>query len=164
MKILIDISNSPHVLFFNPIIKELEKRGHEVIITAREHAQTLELLKIYGYKYELIGKHAGKNKFKKLLNALSRVFAIKKFIKQQKPDVCISHQSPYVIYAGFLSGIKRIYIFDNEHARLQNKLTFPAANKIICPEAITEFSGKKFVKYPGIKEAVYLRNLKIKDI
>ena len=70
------MSNSPHVLFFRPIIKELEKRGHKVIITTREHAQTKQLLDLFGMKYTLIGKHAGKSIFKKLLNAISRVFEL----------------------------------------------------------------------------------------
>jgi hypothetical protein len=157
MKILIDMSNSPHVLFFRPIIKELEKRGYEVKITAREHAQTIELLKLFGMKYKLIGKHAGKNLFKKLFNAFGRIKEISKYINEENPNICLSHQSPYIIYAAFLNGKKRIYIFDNENAKLQNKMTFPLANRIICPEAIT-FSGEKFVKYPGVKEAIYLRD------
>ena len=165
MKILIDMSNSPHVVFFDPIIKELEKKGHKVKIIARRHAQTIDLLDLYGLKYKLIGKHAGKNKFKKLLNAFFRVIEIRKYISKEKPDICLSHQSPYIIYAGFLKCKKRIYIFDNEHAKFQNLLTFPLASKIICPEAI-EIKGKKVVKYPGVKEAIYLKEFKInnKDI
>ena len=33
-KVWIDIDNSPHVPFFLPIIKELENRGAEVVLTA----------------------------------------------------------------------------------------------------------------------------------
>lgn len=155
MRILIDISNSPHVVFFRPIIKELEKRGHNVKIIAREHAQIKELLNLYGLKHKIIGKHAGKNIIKKLLNSFVRVINLANEIEKINPDVCISHQSPYIIYAAFLKGKKRIYIFDNDKAKLQNFPTFPLANKIICPEVI-RIKGKKIVKYPGIKEAIYL--------
>lgn len=83
MKILIDITNSPHVLFFKPIILELKKRGHIIDIIARDHAQTKPLLDIFGMKYTLIGKHVGKGKFRKLAHAISRVLQIAKYIKQK---------------------------------------------------------------------------------
>ena len=161
MKILIDMSNSPHVLFFYPIIKRLEKKGHNVKIIARKHAQTLGLLDLFKLKYIVIGKHAGKNIFSKLFNAVGRVLAIAKYIRQENPDICLSHQSPYIIYAGFLKNKKSVYIFDNEYAKLQNNLTFPLANKVIYPEAMgLDKKNKKFVRYPGIKEAVYLADFK----
>ena len=44
MKVWIDMTNSPHVPFFRPLIRLLEGRGHEVRVSARDFAQTLELL------------------------------------------------------------------------------------------------------------------------
>lgn len=149
------MSNSPHVLFFRPIIKELEKRGHNVIITAREHAQTKQLLDLFGMKYCLIGKHAGKSIFKKLLNAVLRVFELSRYVSKENPNVCLSHQSPYIIYAAFLNGKRSIYIFDNDQAKLQNYLTFPLATKIMHPESLS-YNKNKFIMYPGLKESVYL--------
>lgn len=155
MKILIDMSNSPHVLFFRPIIKELEKKGHKVFITARDHAQTTPLLELFQMKYELIGKHAGKSMYKKLLNAVKRVLSIARYINKVKPDVVLSHQSPYVIYAAFMKGVKSIYIFDNDQAKQQNKVTFPVATKIMIPEPLKN-KFPKFIAYPGTKESVFL--------
>ena len=48
MRVWIDVTNSPHVLFFRPLIRLLEEDGHEVEVTAREYAQTLELLRLHG--------------------------------------------------------------------------------------------------------------------
>jgi len=159
MKILIDLSNSPHVLFFRPIIKKLEEKGHTVDIIARDHAQTKQLLDLFGMEYALIGKHAGKSIYKKLWNAISRVLEIARYISKKKPDLCLSQQSPYIIWAAFLKGRKSIYLFDNDQAKQQNSLTFPLATKIICPEAV-KVKGKKFIKYPGVKEAVYISSWK----
>jgi hypothetical protein len=39
VKIWIDIDNTPHVPFFIPIIRELEKRGHSVVVTASDAFQ-----------------------------------------------------------------------------------------------------------------------------
>ena len=36
---------SAHVLVFRPLIRLLRERGHEVEVTARDYAQTLDLLR-----------------------------------------------------------------------------------------------------------------------
>ena len=44
VRVWIDVTNSPHVPFFRPLVALLQERGHEVAVTARAFAQTLELL------------------------------------------------------------------------------------------------------------------------
>ena len=44
MRVWIDVTNSPHVVFFRPLVALLTGRGHDVTITARDFAQTVELL------------------------------------------------------------------------------------------------------------------------
>ena len=41
---------SAHVLVFRPLIEILEERGDEVQITARDYAQTLQLLELHGMR------------------------------------------------------------------------------------------------------------------
>ena len=43
-KVWIDLTNSPHVLFFRPVIRRLDEAGVETVVTARDFAQTLGLL------------------------------------------------------------------------------------------------------------------------
>ena len=64
MRIWFDITNTPHVHFFAPIIKYLEKKN-EVFVTARDFSETLPLLKSYNIDYSLIGNHKGKSRIKK---------------------------------------------------------------------------------------------------
>src|SRR5881227_250613 len=59
MRVWIDITNSPHVLVFRPLIRILRERGHEVDVTAREYAQTLELLALHGIDATVVGRHGG---------------------------------------------------------------------------------------------------------
>src|SRR5204862_1677992 len=61
-KIWIDLENSPHVPFFRPIIEELGKLGLQVLVTARDCAQTRELAAYFGLSYKLFRRHSGKNK------------------------------------------------------------------------------------------------------
>ena len=59
MRVWIDITNSPHVVIFRPLIARLQARGHEVTVTAREFAQTLGLLERFGIPHSVIGAHGG---------------------------------------------------------------------------------------------------------
>jgi hypothetical protein len=43
MKLLIDILHPAQANFWRHFIKEMEKRGHEIIVTAREKDCTLEV-------------------------------------------------------------------------------------------------------------------------
>src|SRR6187402_2806519 len=51
----IDLTNSPHVLFFRPILRRLDHAEVQVVVTARDYAQTLGLLELYGIPHTVIG-------------------------------------------------------------------------------------------------------------
>ena len=55
----IDLTNSPHVLFFRPILRRLDEAGVPSVVTARDFAQTLGLLELYGIPHTVIGRHGG---------------------------------------------------------------------------------------------------------
>ena len=40
MRVWVDITNSPHVPFFRPLLRLLAEDGHDVEVTARDYAQT----------------------------------------------------------------------------------------------------------------------------
>ena len=48
MRVWIDITAPAHVLVFRPLVEIMRGRGDEVEITARDYAQTLELLELHG--------------------------------------------------------------------------------------------------------------------
>src|ERR1700691_3615622 len=72
-KVWIDLENSPHVPFFGPIITELEARGCEVVLTARDCFQVCELADMAGLNYRKIGHHYGKNRIAKVVGLGIRV-------------------------------------------------------------------------------------------
>ena len=57
--IWIDLTNSPHVLVMRPVIERLRGEGHEVTVTARDFAQTLELCERLGIAHTAVGHHRG---------------------------------------------------------------------------------------------------------
>ncbi len=162
MKIWFDLTNSPHINFFRQLIEELQAEGHEVIITCRPLANTVDLLDLYGMKYTVVGKHYGKSSYKKALGFFVRVRQLRRFLKEAKVDVGISQSSFYSPIAGFLAGVPTIYTNDNEHAA-GNKISFLFANRIFIPEFIPKSNvvnafvkENKVTQYPGVKEGIYL--------
>ncbi len=155
MKIWIDMTNSPHVLFFEPIIESLSKK-HEVISTARDYQQTLALLEKKGIPYTILGKHHGKSRLAKIRGLFGEVACRIKFINEKKPDLTITHQSYYATLAARLTGRKSLYIFDGDGAILQYIGIF-FGSKVLAPEKLpAKIKGVKVSKYPGLKEEVYI--------
>ena len=76
MRVWVDLTNSPHVLVMRPIVRALEQRGAEVLITARDFAQTLELCERHGLACEAIGRHRGGRLAAKGVGLLSRSTAL----------------------------------------------------------------------------------------
>jgi hypothetical protein len=160
-KIWIDLDNSPHVPFFKPIIEELEGRGYEIITTARECFQVCGLADYHGLKYKVVGRHHGKNKIMKGLGLVFRALQLAPTIMRGKPKLAVSHGSRAQLIAARLFGIPAVIILDYEYAR---KIPFINPAWVIAPEILgkTEFDERRtrMLKYPGIKEDVYIPNFK----
>ena len=168
-KIWVDITNSPHVLFFEPLIKMLKKEGAEFLITARPYQQTIELLKQKKLNYKIIGKHYGKNKFRKASGLFFRSFLLWKVIIKQKSQISfsISHGSPYCSIASNFAGIYNLWTLDGDKAKDVITPSVKFADKVIIPEIVpkenyVEMGTKeeKIIQYPGLKEEVYLWDFK----
>ena len=85
MRVWIDVTNSPHVVFFRPLVALLEERGHEVEITARDFAQTLELLEDAGLPHTVVGPpHAGASRLAKVRAMASRLRALRSFARGER--------------------------------------------------------------------------------
>lgn len=157
--IWIDITNSPHVLFFEPLINELKKK-YKIIVTARDYQQTVQLLKQKNIDFIELGKHHGKNK---ITGTLKEVIERLKFIVKHKPDLTISHHAYYNTIAACLTGRSSLYIFDGDGTKRQI-LGILFATSSLCPEVLPQkrIFLRKLIKYPGLKEEIYLENLKRK--
>lgn len=158
----IDIDNSPHVLIFRPIIAELQKQGVIVIITARDFAQTIQLLDLYQISFIKIGRHGGKNKILKILNLFHRVYQLYKFAHHRSFDIAISHGSRTQVVTAKILGIPSILMLDYEYT--ESKLFNLFATKILIPAIIpnerlaeANFNLNKVIRYNGLKEELYLR-------
>src|ERR1041385_3502206 len=113
--IWIDLDNSPHVPLFIPIARELELRGHKVVLTARDFAQTVELLRQTNIFFTVVGSHYGKNKFKKILGLLIRAYQLSRFVKKYQVDGAMNHGSRTQTLACWFLRIPVFCGLDYEH-------------------------------------------------
>ena len=163
MKIWIDLSNSPHVPLFAPIGNELIKRGHEIVWTTRDFAQTVALANSYDLDHQQIGRHGGKSLFGKGFAYSQRVLGLFRFIREKKIDLFLSHNSHEPLPVARLLGIRSINMMDYEH-HPANRLSFRLANVNLVPESFPSETiaslgvTDKTFKYKGIKEDIYLQS------
>ena len=164
MRVWIDITNSPHVPFFRPLIDLLRARGHDVTVSAREYAQTLELLDDAGIEHHIVGPaHGGASALGKARALGGRLLALRRFARGRGFDVALSHASHELPLTARSLGIPSAYAFDYEFARLQHTLGCAAATRVVVPDAIPvdqlhrlRAPDRKIRRYPGLKEEYYL--------
>lgn len=156
-KIWIDLDNSPHVPFFVPIIAEFERRGHSVVLTARDCFQVCGLADNYGLRYTRVGTHYGANKLLKVIGTLWRSLQLLPLVLTERPEMSMSHGSRPLVLISSLLRIPTILLFDYEHART---LPFLKPALGVAPEVIQgaelahHFKGG-LRSYEGLKEDVY---------
>lgn len=160
----IDLDNSPHVPLFAPLIKSYRAAGVEVVLTARNHAQTIELLENteLGGTFEIIGKHYGKNKFNKIRGLLVRAKELISHVKnRQNIKVAVSHGSRSMVLAARWLKIPVVTMYDYEFT--ETTLFNRFSDKVLVPDQIPDetldainLPAAKRVKYAGLKEELYL--------
>ena len=154
---------SAHVLVFRPLIQLLRERGDEVEITARDYAQTLELLELHGLEATVVGRHGGRSRLGKARSLASRLRALRKWARPRGFDLALAHGSHELTLTARRLGIPSATTHDYEFAMLQHHLGMRAATKVVVPDSIPDerlahFGVKppKLLRYPGLKEEYYL--------
>ena len=154
---------SAHVLVFRPLIGLLRERGDEVEITARDYAQTLQLLDLHGLEAAVIGRHGGRSRLGKAQSLLSRLRALRRWARPRDFDLALAHGSHELTLTARRLGIPSATTHDYEFATLQHHLGMRAATKVVVPDSIpaerlARFGARppKLLRYPGLKEEYYL--------
>src|SRR5213596_3899739 len=154
---------SAHVLVFRPLIQLMRERGDDVEITAREYAQTLQLIESHGMTATVIGHHGGRSSLGKARQLSSRLRSLRAWARGRDFDVALAHGSQELTLTARRLRIPSSTTFDYEFATLQHQLGCRAATKVVVPAAIPPdrlepygVRPPKLVQYPGLKEEYYL--------
>jgi uncharacterized protein len=163
VRVWIDLTNSPHVLVFRPLIERMRADGHEVEVTARDFAQTLALCERYGIAHTAIGRHRGGRLSSKATGFASRSLALARWARRQpRFDVAMGHGSNDVSVAAWLLRVPVATAFDYEWAKVQHTVNCRLARAVVVPDAIPPerlypYGARgKIRPYPGLKEEYYL--------
>lgn len=161
LTVWIDLANSPHVLFFTPMIAEFRKRGHRVVLTARDFAQTVPLARRLGLPVTVVGRHGGRSLVRKSAAIMERAVGLARFASGAGADLAVHHNSYAQAVAARMIGIPSVAMMDYEH-QPANHVSFRLASKVIVPAAIPEkdllrFGCRRRLEvYDGIKEDLYV--------
>lgn len=154
MRILIDIGHPAHIHLFKNLAKELEKKGSKILFTTRDKEFEIELLKSYRFNFISFGKH--------YQSIVGKLFGIFKFDFQLlvaairfKPDVFLSHGSPYASHVAFITGKPHISFEDTFNFE-QIKLYKPFVSTVLTADYPHPSLGKYEISYSGYHELSYL--------
>lgn len=163
MRVWVDVTNSPHVVIFRPLIARLEARGHEVTVTSREFAQTIGLLERFGISHTQVGAHGGASRAGKARAMARRSRDLIAFAREGRFDLAVAHGSTDQPIAARLAGTPQVTMFDYEHAAAMHHWNGRLATRVLVPAAIPEealsrygIRPPKLVRYHGLKEEYYL--------
>lgn len=161
MRVWVDLSNSPHVPLFAALRPELERAGYEVVLTARDHAQTVALAAHEWDDVEVIGGGSPGGRLGKARALVRRARELAAFARRRRPAVALSHGSYAQLVAARLAGVPAVTMMDYEH-QPANHLSFRLARRVVVPEVFPERElrraggGAKAIRYAGFKEEAYL--------
>jgi predicted glycosyltransferase/peptidoglycan/xylan/chitin deacetylase (PgdA/CDA1 family) len=164
LRVWIDMANSPHVQFFRPIIAELEARGHAVVITARDYAQTVELLDCAGLEYTTIGHHGGRSTIGKLVAIEGRARGLASHARAAGVNIAVHHNSYAQSLAARSLRIPSLTLMDYEY-QPANHVSFRLSDVVLVPESIPRRAlavygaGWRLRRYPGLKEDFYVSSM-----
>jgi len=167
MKVWIDACTGKHVRYAWAIANRLRSLGYKLILTTREHPDTVALAKMLGEEFTVVGEYEPTSIFTKLQASVKRELSFCKMFKEDGPDLSISHQSVEACRVAFGLGIPIISTADAPHAEAVNRLTLQLVNVLVISKAIPQshyrsYGVKNIVQFDGVDEVAWIKDYKPK--
>ena len=162
MHVWIDLANSPHVATFEPVIERLRADGATMLLTAREHAQTVGLARRAFGEVRIVGGESPRGPLRKGLSIGARAYWLWQVARAERPDVALSHGSYAQVVAARAARVPAVTMMDYEY-QPANHVSFRLARRVVVPDAFPERALRRFgarprkvVRYEGLKEELYI--------
>jgi len=155
-KILVDLCVESDGFMFKRLVDRLEDRGHEVLVTAREKVQAVDVYRYAGLKPHIVGKYATTLEGK-LLASAKRIYEMSKLVLSELKglDAVVSNTGVEACRVGFGLGAQVHTFHDHPEAIHQMLLTIPLSTYIYVPWVINR---NIYVRYGlGVEQIVSYR-------
>lgn len=158
MRFVVDILHPAHVHFFRNFIREMEGRGHQFLVTARDKEMTLELLRAFDIEHHVLSRQAsGVRLGAELAVRTARFWSVARHFR---PDYLLGIMGPTIALAGKVLSSRTVIFYDTEMARVTNWFAYPLADLVCTPECYQGEIGPQQVRYAGYHELAYLHPLR----
>jgi uncharacterized protein len=169
LRLWVDIENPPQAQYLTPLADAFERAGADVLITARDHGITFDLLREQGVAFHPVGQSFGPKKWQKAVGLLRRARALLEVVRRGDQPTGLLSVSRSSVLAARRLGIPSFIVCDYEHADLRlyrlagSFLLHPA---VIDPKVFVDkgFSPGRLVAFPGLKEDISFSRLDIDSV
>lgn len=163
-KVWIDILTPKQVLFFAPIIDELEKRGLRILGTTREYREVGPIAKWAGLELVSVGKRGGADIVQQLEASSQRQKEIIPIVSEFAPNAAVSIASGVCARVAFGLKVKHIAVNDSPHSEVANRLSLPLTYRLMCPWIIPYSAWSRYglarsqiTRYRALDPAAWLK-------
>lgn len=169
MHVWIDIDNPPQVQYLTPLSRALASQGASVVITARDHGVTHELLNQSGAEFHSIGSAFGATKAAKLAGSVKRGLALASLFRgREQPDIVIASSRSSALAARWMQ-IRSFIVCDYEFVDLRLYRMLGAT--ILFPDVIDTtaflckgFPADRLMPFRGLKEDLSFGDVSLDEI
>jgi len=165
MKIWYDACTGKQVRYGVAIARRLRTLGHEIILTTREHPDTLALAGLLKEMFEEIGKYDPTSPLSRLKESLKRQQLFCRMFEKDAPGLAISHRSVELCRVAFGLGIPNISTHDTVHAEAINRLTMPLIDSLVVSKALPKsavegYGIKRIFWFDGVDEVAWIKSFR----
>lgn len=166
----VDIDNPPQAQYLSPIARALRERGHSVLITARDHQATLEVLANRGESAIPVGGSFGASSASKAFGTLARAARLRLLVNRRigRPAAVVSTARSGVLAARALRA-QAFTVLDYEGVELgvfRRSGTILLHPSVVPAERFTErgFPAERLRSFPGLKEDIAFSGLDVDTV
>jgi len=136
LKVWLELLTPKQVLFFRPVIDELQSKGTDVLATSRRYREVGPLAERAGLELRYVGDRGARGPEDQLLAATQRQAEMIPIVQEFRPKVAVSIASAVCARVAFGLGIKHIAVNDSPHSEVAGRLSIPLSYHLLCPWVI----------------------------
>jgi len=160
LRVLFDVQHPAQVHLFKHVLWELQAKGHETMVVARDKEVTLDLLDAYGIDHRSLSRRTGGLPAAVLelgVREVRTTLAARAF----EPDVVVSRVSPPAVHAASVVGARSVVVTDTDIddtllGRTFHAITLPFADVVCRPPGLDLPTDPGKQRDLGTQELAYL--------